>query len=68
VPVFSGISGALYGAVAIGIGIEFARRVWALWREDGVTTAKPLFLYSILYLFLIFAAMIMDKAFFLPVI
>ena len=68
VPVFSGISGALYGAVAIGIGIEFARRVWALWREDGITTAKPLFLYSILYLFLIFAAMIVDKAFFLPVI
>ena len=68
VPVFSGICGALYGAVAIGIGIEFARRVWALWREDGIATAKPLFLYSILYLFLIFAAMIVDKAFFLPVI
>lgn len=68
VPVFVGISGALYGAVAIGIGFEFARRVWALWREDGITTAKPLFLYSILYLFLIFAAMIVDKAFFLPII
>ncbi len=68
VPVFSGISGALYGAVAIGIGVEFARRVWALWREDGVTSAKPLFLYSILYLFLVFAAMIVDKAFFLPII
>ena len=68
VPVFLGISGALYGAVAIGIGFEFARRVWALWREDGITTAKPLFLYSILYLFLIFAAMIVDKAFFLPII
>ena len=68
VPVFVGISGALYGAVAIGIGFEFARRVWVLWREDGITTAKPLFLYSILYLFLIFAAMIVDKAFFLPII
>ena len=68
VPVYFGISGALYGAVAIGIGFEFARRVWALWREDGITTAKPLFLYSILYLFLIFAAMIVDKAFFLPII
>ena len=68
VPVFFGVSGALYGAVAIGIGFEFARRVWALWREDGITTAKPLFLYSILYLFLIFAAMIVDKAFFLPII
>jgi len=68
VPVFVGISGALYGAVAIGIGFEFARRVWALWKEDGITTAKPLFLYSILYLFLVFAAMIVDKAFFLPII
>ena len=68
VPIFFGISGALYGAVAIGIGFEFARRVWALWREKGITTAKPLFLYSILYLFLIFAALIVDKAFFLPII
>ena len=66
-PVGLGISGALYGAVAVGLGIEFARRVWALWKEDGVATAKPLFLYSILYLFLIFATLIIDKAFFIPV-
>ena len=66
-PVGLGISGALYGLVAVGLGIEFARRCWALWREDGVTRAKPLFLYSILYLFLIFATLVIDKVFFFPV-
>ena len=68
VPLLLGISGAIYGAAAVGLGIEFARRGWALWREEGVTSAKPLFLYSILYLFLIFTALIIDKAFFLPVL
>ncbi len=67
-PVYLGISGALYAVVTVGIGFEFARRVWILWREDGVSSAKSLFLYSILYLFLIFAAMIVDKAFLIPII
>ena len=67
-PLLLGISGALYGAAAVGLGFEFARRGWALWREDGVTSAKPLFLYSILYLFLIFAALMIDKSFFFPVL
>jgi len=64
--VTTGVSGLLYAVVASGLGVEFWRRCWRLWKEDGIETAKPLFFYSIFYLFLIFAALIIDRAFFLP--
>ncbi len=66
--VATGTSGLLYTVAAIGLGIEFWRRCWGLWKEDGVDRAKPLFFYSIFYLFMIFVALIIDRAFFLPVL
>jgi len=60
-------SGLVYLVSAIGLGIEFWRRCWGLWKEEGVDRAKPLFFYSIFYLFMIFVALIIDRAFFLPV-
>ena len=65
-PAFLGMSGMLYTAAAIVLGVEFGRRTWVLWRDTGIFGAKPLFFYSILYLFLIFAMLIIDKAFFFP--
>jgi heme O synthase-like polyprenyltransferase len=35
---------------------------------EGTEPAKPLFLFSILYLFLIFLAMIADRLLFIPVV
>jgi protoheme IX farnesyltransferase len=67
-PVVLGLSGAIYGVTAVALGAEFARRVWVLWREDGIETAKPLFLFSILYLSLIFSALVVDKTIFFPVL
>jgi len=67
-PVFVGVSGALYGVIATVLGVEFLRRCWRLWKDDGVGMAKPLFLFSILYLFLIFVALIIDRAFPIPIL
>ena len=62
-PVAVGMSGALYGIIAAGLGIEFWRRCWRVWKsdEEQEKTAKPLFLFSILYLFLIFVALLVDR-------
>ena len=68
-PVAIGMSGLLYGVAAAVLGVEFMRRVWRVWRGvDGDKAAqdkaaKSLFLFSILYLFLIFVALLIDRAF-----
>ncbi len=68
VPVALGVSGALYGLVALGLGVEFWRRLWRVWKSDDVMMARPLFLFSILYLFLIFAALLIDRLVFVPLV
>ena len=67
-PVALGVSGAFYLASVLVLDSIFWVRTWRLWKEDGITGAKPLFLYSILYLFLVFLAMIADRLVFFPVI
>jgi len=61
-PVAVGMSSWLYGIGVAGLGIEFMRRAWKLWREEGVATARPLFFFSIMYLFAIFVLLLADKA------
>ena len=67
ITVLIGVSGVFYGVVALLLGFEFWRRAWSLWKEDDIDGAKPLFLYSIFYLFCIFSALIVDQSFFLSV-
>ena len=62
VPVATGLSGIPYGVAAVVLGALFVRHLWRLWQEDGVRSARPLFGYSILYLFLIFVALLVDRA------
>ena len=56
-----GFAGPLYGAVSIVAGAIFLQRAWAVWRMDegdvAMVSAKRLFLYSIAYLFALFAAL-----------
>ena len=68
-PVVVGMSGAVYGMIALVLGIEFWRRCWRVWKseEEQEKTAKPLFLFSIFYLFMIFVAMLVDRLLFIPV-
>ncbi len=66
-PVAIGMSGLVYGAAAAALNVGFAIHAWRVWKDTGDTAAKPMFLYSILYLFLIFAALLLDRLLFVAV-
>jgi protoheme IX farnesyltransferase len=57
-----GIAGFVYLAGAVMLGAVFLAGAIAVWRDDGETAAKRLFGYSILYLFVLFALLILDHA------
>ncbi|SNB65130.1 protoheme IX farnesyltransferase [Arboricoccus pini] len=62
VPVGSGDLGLIYGACATLLGATFVGYAWRLWRRDSDVIAMRMFRFSILYLFLLFAAMVADRA------
>lgn len=66
-PTILGVSGALYLATAVVLGTIFWIRIWRLWKAEGIEHAKPLFVFSIFYLFMIFLAMLADRLLFIPV-
>jgi heme o synthase len=64
-PWFLGYAGALYGVVALAAGaamIALALRVRAKRDGAGHAASKQLFGFSILYLFLLFAMLLVDRA------
>ena len=61
VPVGLGIAGLAYGAVALAMSAAFLALAWRLRRADGHDGAPRLFGFSILYLFVLFAAMIAER-------
>lgn len=61
-PVAVGLSGWVYGLAASGLGLAFLGHAVKVWRDDTVATARPMFLFSILYLFLIFVFLLVDRA------
>ena len=66
-PVLIGMSGVLYGSAAVILGLGFARHMVRVWKDTEEKATRPMFFFSILYLFLIFAALLADRVFFLPV-
>jgi heme o synthase len=56
-------SGPVYLALALGLGAWFLRDAIALLREGTQRAARRLYLYSLLYLALLFVAMVIDHAF-----
>ena len=61
-PGLIGGAGVLYLAAALVLGAGFLRRAFALWRERSERAARRTFGFSILYLFILFGALIADKA------
>jgi protoheme IX farnesyltransferase len=65
-PALLGIAGLVYAAAALALGLIFVAMAIAVLREDGAATghraAKRRFAFSILYLFLLFALLIVDRA------
>lgn len=57
-----GVSGALYGGLALLLGGFFIRKAWTLLQDPGDREmAKSLFKYSILYMMLLSAGMVVDS-------
>jgi len=61
-PALLGTAGAVYGAVAAVMGLCFVLLALAVSRSDSDRPARQLFGYSILYLFVIFTLLIVDRA------
>ena len=65
-PTVIGTVGLLYGVTAAVLGAAFVFGAWRVWRDASDRNCKQLFGYSILYLFLIFLALVADRAAGLP--
>jgi heme o synthase len=61
-PTLIGVAGALYGAAALALSALFTLAAIRVWRDDGERSAKQMFAFSILYLFLLFAFLVIDRA------
>jgi protoheme IX farnesyltransferase len=61
VPVAIGMSGVFYGVAALLLGAGLLRKAIGLWRADDIAGARPLFLFTIMYLFLIFVSLLADR-------
>jgi protoheme IX farnesyltransferase len=61
-PVAVGMAGALYAAVAGVLGLLLLRHAFKVWRDGSAATARSMFLFTILYLFLIFLALLADRS------
>ena len=61
-PWFMGYAGAVYGAGAALLGVLFITLAVRLWRQSSERLARRTFAFSILYLFLIFALLLIDRA------
>jgi heme o synthase len=63
-PALLGFAGLAYGIVAGALGLVFLALALAVWRKRGTaadTACRRLFAFSILYLFLLFAALLVER-------
>jgi protoheme IX farnesyltransferase len=61
-PTVLGVSGLVYGAAATVLGGIFLWFTLRLKRDESNETARPLFAFSIFYLFMIFVFLLVDRA------
>jgi protoheme IX farnesyltransferase len=60
-PVLVGMSGVVYGVGATILGARFLQLAFVLWKEYQESKARRLFKFSIIYLFVLFLLLIIDK-------
>jgi protoheme IX farnesyltransferase len=60
-PAFIGMTSMAYGIVVAALGLNFIRLSWVLYRRPDDAAAKRLFAFSILYLFLLFLGLVIDR-------
>jgi heme o synthase len=59
-PFINGMSGWLYLAAAVVLGVLFIAYAWRLWRDYSDALARRTFRFSIWHLSLLFAALLLD--------
>ena len=59
-PFVAGMSGPIYLAAAVVLGVMFSGYAWRLWRNYSDSLAKKTFRFSIVHLSLLFAALLVD--------
>ena len=59
-PFVYGMSGSIYLAAAIVLGVRFIHYAWLLWRDYSDALARRTFRFSIWHLTLLFAALLLD--------
>ncbi|MBL8839790.1 MAG: protoheme IX farnesyltransferase [Alphaproteobacteria bacterium] len=60
-PTAFGVAGMGYAVAAAGLGLLFVAGAVHVWRDRSAASARRLFGYSVLYLFLLFALMVIDR-------
>jgi heme o synthase len=60
-PALLGAAGWLYGSVSIVFGFTFLSLAVQVWRGSDLVAPKRLFAFSILYLFVLFAVLLIEK-------
>jgi protoheme IX farnesyltransferase len=61
-PLALGFAGPVYGAIALAFGGAFVLLAARLWRDRTQRTATRTFRFSIVYLFAVLAALVLDRA------
>lgn len=59
-PFVSGMSGVIYLVAALALGAAFTGYAWRLWRNYSDALARKTFVFSIIHLSLLFAALLVD--------
>ncbi len=59
-PTLLGVAGWIYGGAAIALGLLFVLAAIRVWFDESERSARAMFGYSILYLFALFALLIVD--------
>lgn len=67
-PVIFHMAGAIYGSAALVLGLRFLYYAIAVYRDKANQLAPKMFGFSILYLFLVLGALIIDKLVFIDII
>jgi protoheme IX farnesyltransferase len=61
-PVYLGVAGWVYGAVSILLNAGFIYHAWRVLKSTDMIWPKRMFAFSLLYLFLHFAVLMIDRA------
>src|SRR4051794_38805677 len=60
-PWLLGLAGPFYGACAGGLSLLFTATALRVWHDQSERSARQMFAFSLLYLFLIFALLLLDR-------